>query len=139
MSFTNRTMKSKRISTTLMQLAIAASPLSLSGMAADPAGNAFGVSSITVATPDRGGNPATDVDTFSVIDANGAAEGTSNAVTFTEKGAAVRMATGDATLTDDGNITGMMLVLDAAPNGASELIAYEAALNGGASLPALGL
>ncbi|MDF3123447.1 Ig-like domain-containing protein [Rheinheimera sp. 1928-s] len=73
------------------------------------------------------------------VDANGAAGGTSNTITFTEDAPAVRIATSDATVTDDGNIAGMTLVLTATPDGASEVIAYSASLNGGASLVSQGL
>ncbi|MBP6879069.1 MAG: DUF4347 domain-containing protein [Phenylobacterium sp.] len=74
-----------------------------------------------------------------VIDANGAGGGTANAVTFTENGPAVRILTSDATLTDDDNLTSMTLKLASTPDGAAELMAYSAALNGGASLASLGL
>lgn len=73
------------------------------------------------------------------VDANGAAGGTSNTIAFTEDGGAVRIATNDATVTDDGNIAGMTLVLTATPDGVSEVIAYSASLNGGASLVSQGL
>ncbi|HEV7286172.1 MAG TPA: DUF4347 domain-containing protein, partial [Kaistia sp.] len=74
-----------------------------------------------------------------VLDANGAGGGTANTTTFTEDGGAIRIVTSDATLTDDGNLAGLTLVLGATPNGASESIAYDAALNGAATLASLGL
>jgi uncharacterized repeat protein (TIGR02059 family) len=73
------------------------------------------------------------------IDANGGGVGTGNTASFAEDGPAVRILTSDATLTDDDNVTGMTLTLSATPNGASEIITYSAALNGGASLASLGL
>jgi hypothetical protein len=74
-----------------------------------------------------------------VIDANGAGGGTANTTTFTENGGAIRIVTSDASLSDDDNITGMTLVLGATPNGASESISYNSALNGGVALTAVGL
>lgn len=74
-----------------------------------------------------------------VVDANGPTGGTTNSTTFTEAGAAVRIVTSDATLTDDDNLTAMTFTLGATPNGTDESIAYSAALNGGASLASLGL
>ncbi|MCR6653488.1 MAG: hypothetical protein NVV73_19200 [Cellvibrionaceae bacterium] len=73
------------------------------------------------------------------VDANGSGGGTSNTTTFTENGPAVRITTNDASLSDDDNITGMTLVLAATPDGTSEIIAYSAALNGGASLASVSL
>lgn len=61
------------------------------------------------------------------------------AINFTENGGAVRIVASDATLTDDGDITSMTLVSDAAPNGSDETIEYDEALNGGISLASLGL
>src|SRR5690606_33956010 len=40
---------------------------------------------------------------------------------------------------DEGDITGMTLVLDAAPYGSDEVLAYSAALNGGSLLTSLNL
>ena len=74
-----------------------------------------------------------------IIDANGAADGTTNTATHVENGPSVRIVTSDASLTDDDNLTGMTLVLTPAPDGIAEQIAYNAALNGGASLASLGL
>ncbi|WP_229738472.1 beta strand repeat-containing protein, partial [Parapedobacter pyrenivorans] len=58
---------------------------------------------------------------------------------FTENGAAVRIVAAGTTLTDGEDITGMALVLDAAPNGSDETIEYDEALNGSSSLASLGL
>uniref|UniRef100_UPI0022A89669 DUF4347 domain-containing protein n=1 Tax=Microvirga roseola TaxID=2883126 RepID=UPI0022A89669 len=73
------------------------------------------------------------------LDANGAGSGTTHVTTFTEDGGAIRIATSDAALTDDDTLTGMTLVLSAAPNGVLESITYDAALNGGATLASLAL
>ncbi|HEX2829699.1 MAG TPA: DUF4347 domain-containing protein [Burkholderiales bacterium] len=94
---------------------------------------------VVVADTTGNGVTANNVNLPPTIDANGATGGTDNATTFVEDGGAVRIATSDATLTDDGNIAGMTVVLGATPDGASESIAYSDALNGGASLASLGL
>ncbi|RRN77425.1 DUF4347 domain-containing protein, partial [Pseudoxanthomonas sp. SGD-10] len=82
---------------------------------------------------------ATPTNAAPTIDANGATAGTANTTTFTENGPAVRITTNLATLSDDDNIASLTLTLAATPNGSSELIGYDAALNGGVSLASVGL
>jgi VCBS repeat-containing protein len=101
---------------------------------------------ITARSVDLAGNESPDsnaqyitVGAAPVLDANGEGGGTTNTTTHTEDGGAVRIVTGDATLVDEGHLSGVTLALDAAPDGAAEAIAYDAALNGGASLASLGL
>ena len=74
-----------------------------------------------------------------MVDANGATGGTAHTTTFTEDSGTVRIVASDATLTDDGDLTSVTLALAATPDDASEEIAYDASLNGDASLVSLGL
>ncbi|HET9188106.1 MAG TPA: hypothetical protein VFN80_09140, partial [Acidothermaceae bacterium] len=95
--------------------------------------NILGLNAIVLGEPVSNTAPA--------IDADGVGDGTTNSTSFTEDGGAIRIVTSDATLSDaeGDDIASMTLVLDATPDGVSESIAYDAALNGGASLASLGL
>ncbi|MEZ0168380.1 Ig-like domain-containing protein [Microvirga sp. TS319] len=106
-----------------------------------------GTYTITARAVDTAGNASWDsqglrvtIDTAApVLDANGSGAGMTSSTTHTEDGGAVRITTSDATLTDAGTISGLTLVMAAAPDGSLERIAYNPAFNGGASLMSLGL
>jgi large repetitive protein len=106
-----------------------------------------GTYTVTARTVDAAGNESADSAGLSVtidrmapvIDTNGALEGTTLTATFVESSMPARIAIPGATLTDDNDITGMTLVLDATPDGGMETIVFRPAIVGGASLASLGL